>query len=240
MTQQNYVTGKKYRVMLDKAKKIWNVLSFWTHAKDVEFDSGYRLQDTCGDIYGISCDYSLRDCHIAASTDLINGKVPFRFGIDSQDRYGYYKKVNGADTFFPFSGSAIKYVSVKDYDGYKIVSKLYDASFIEETYKSSEGVSGSDGVTVAIKYPGVINIFFSGGATGAYTGTNAYAVLKLNGMELGQLGVSDMYTTTEPDVRRGGVAYKLISDISVKEGDTVSLTLYSTNLAASDSILMIL
>lgn len=48
--QDIVVTGRKYRVLKDKKLKIWKVISWWTHAKDVEFADGTNLQDTFGGV----------------------------------------------------------------------------------------------------------------------------------------------------------------------------------------------
>ena len=41
---EQIVTGKKYRVLKDKANALWNRISFWTSANDVEFTDSGSLQ----------------------------------------------------------------------------------------------------------------------------------------------------------------------------------------------------
>lgn len=38
-------TGQIYRILSDKARGVWDKLSFWTKASDVEFDDGVTLQN---------------------------------------------------------------------------------------------------------------------------------------------------------------------------------------------------
>lgn len=41
---ETIATGKKYRVMKDTAQSLWERISFWTKASDVEFDDGTTAQ----------------------------------------------------------------------------------------------------------------------------------------------------------------------------------------------------
>ena len=43
MATENLVTGKYYRILKDKANDIWDRISFWTHADDVQVSSGVTL-----------------------------------------------------------------------------------------------------------------------------------------------------------------------------------------------------
>lgn len=42
--KENIVTGRKYRVMKDSAQSLWERISFWTKAEDVELDDGSDVQ----------------------------------------------------------------------------------------------------------------------------------------------------------------------------------------------------
>lgn len=42
---ETIITGRKYRVMKDKLQSLWERISFWTKATDVEFNDGTNLQD---------------------------------------------------------------------------------------------------------------------------------------------------------------------------------------------------
>lgn len=41
---EQIVTGRTHRVLLDKAAKLWQRISFWTKASDVEFNNGTNLE----------------------------------------------------------------------------------------------------------------------------------------------------------------------------------------------------
>ena len=45
----NYVSGKKYRILVDAVREVWDQLSFWTKASDVEFEDGSTLE---GKVFG--------------------------------------------------------------------------------------------------------------------------------------------------------------------------------------------
>ena len=77
MATENIVS-KKFRILVDKSTHLFDRISFWTRASDVEFNSGKNAQDTLGSIYGISDSLTSTSSNIAASTKAvkaINDKV---------------------------------------------------------------------------------------------------------------------------------------------------------------------
>ncbi len=66
--QENIVTGKHYRVMTDLVYKVWTRYSFWKLAKDVSFNNGKNLEDTCGNIYGITDSLTSTSSNMCASS----------------------------------------------------------------------------------------------------------------------------------------------------------------------------
>lgn len=42
---EQIVTGRKFRKCIDVANKIWQRISFWTKASDVEFNDGETAED---------------------------------------------------------------------------------------------------------------------------------------------------------------------------------------------------
>lgn len=42
---EQIVTGRKFRKLIDETQKIWQRISFWTKASDVEFDDGQTLEN---------------------------------------------------------------------------------------------------------------------------------------------------------------------------------------------------
>ncbi len=47
---ENIVTGKKYRILVDELSNLWDRISFWTKASDVEFDDGTVLESKMNDV----------------------------------------------------------------------------------------------------------------------------------------------------------------------------------------------
>ena len=78
MATENIVTGKKYRILKDATNKIWDVMSFWGKAKDVEFDDGKNAETKLGNIQGITSSLASDSSSIAASANavkLLNDKI---------------------------------------------------------------------------------------------------------------------------------------------------------------------
>lgn len=51
---ENVVTGRKYRHCTDVQAKLWERISFWKKASDIEFDDGRSAQTKVGAIKGIT------------------------------------------------------------------------------------------------------------------------------------------------------------------------------------------
>ena len=51
---EEIVTGRKFRKLVDEAAKLWQRISFWTKACDVEFDDGRTAEEKLGAINGIT------------------------------------------------------------------------------------------------------------------------------------------------------------------------------------------
>ena len=64
------VTGRVKRRLIDQAAKLWQRLSYWTKASDVEFDDGKTAEEKIGNINGITSDFSLDDESICASVSM--------------------------------------------------------------------------------------------------------------------------------------------------------------------------
>lgn len=112
------VTGRVYRRLIDKAAKLWQRISYWTKACDVEFDDGKTAQEKVGAIDGITSDFKIGKDNIAASSmltknikdDLNEGIINdhLQFVFDKDGSLGYKK--DGADAVIPFS-KGLKIVS---------------------------------------------------------------------------------------------------------------------------------
>ena len=64
---QEKIVSKKFRVLTDAANKIWTRISYYTCARDVEFNNGKNAQETLGSIYGISDSITSTSSNVAAS-----------------------------------------------------------------------------------------------------------------------------------------------------------------------------
>lgn len=66
------VTGRKYRVLTDNTPNnfVWNQLSFWTAASDVEFSDGVDAETKLGAIQGITTSTSITSTGYAADASV--------------------------------------------------------------------------------------------------------------------------------------------------------------------------
>ncbi len=70
----NKIKGRAYRVLVDNTPGayIWNQLSLWTHAQDVEFNDGNTAQSKVGDINGITTSTSVTEAGFAADASVVS------------------------------------------------------------------------------------------------------------------------------------------------------------------------
>lgn len=64
---ETIVTGRKFRYLLNEATKLWQRISFWTKACDVEFDDGKTAEEKLGKINGITDSLTSTNSNIALS-----------------------------------------------------------------------------------------------------------------------------------------------------------------------------
>ncbi len=104
---ETIVTGRKFRKCIDVANKIWQRISFWTKASDVEFNDGQTAENKMGAISGITSDLNGESENVAASIKVVNqlnnnlNQQP-KFIYGSDGKITGYKTPGGADTVFPF------------------------------------------------------------------------------------------------------------------------------------------
>lgn len=129
---EQIVTGRKFRKLVDEATKLWQRISFWTKASDVEFNDGSTAETKMGAINGITDSLASTSSNVAASAKALNqlnnklAQVRTYVGAD-----GKLHSVdgNGADTVLPFKVSAptspvvIENVDVKQYLAIKTYGK---------------------------------------------------------------------------------------------------------------------
>lgn len=111
MVVNEQIVSSYYRRLIDKSAKLWQRISFWTKAADVEFSDGKTAEEKVGNIDGITSDFAVHDDSIAASSHLTNraysrfneftddGNIK-RFFIQDGKPYIEYecKNEDGADT----------------------------------------------------------------------------------------------------------------------------------------------
>lgn len=68
---EQIVTGRKFRKLLDEATKLWQRISFWTKATDVEFDDGQTAESKMGAIKGITTDLNVTETGYAADATML-------------------------------------------------------------------------------------------------------------------------------------------------------------------------
>lgn len=69
---EQIVTGRKFRKLIDEATKLWQRISFWTKASDVEFDDGSTAETKMGAINGITDSLVSTSSNIAASAKALS------------------------------------------------------------------------------------------------------------------------------------------------------------------------
>lgn len=86
---EQIVTGRSFRKCIDVANKLWQKISFWTKASDVEFDDGENAETKLGAIKGITTDLNITETGYAADatmlTQLYSDIVPME--IITQAKY---------------------------------------------------------------------------------------------------------------------------------------------------------
>ena len=106
-------TGNKYRRLKDASTKLWQRLSFWTKASDVEFDNGATAETSLGNIQGITDSVNSNASNIAASAaavNTLNSNIGVYVGDDGKL---HFKNGSGADTALNFKSYSEGYA-----DGY--------------------------------------------------------------------------------------------------------------------------
>lgn len=69
---EQIVTGRKFRKLVDEATKLWQRISFWTKASDVEFNDGSTAETKMGAINGITDSLVSTSSNVAASAKALN------------------------------------------------------------------------------------------------------------------------------------------------------------------------
>lgn len=106
---EQIVTGRKFRKLVNEATKLWQRISFWTKASDVEFDDAKTAEIKVGAIDGITDSLASTSSRIAASAksvnQLSNNLGGLSFGETADGKPGYRKP--GADAVIPFKSGMV-------------------------------------------------------------------------------------------------------------------------------------
>ncbi|MCI8418469.1 MAG: hypothetical protein HFI33_13425 [Lachnospiraceae bacterium] len=108
---EQIVTGRKFRKLMDEANKIWQRISFWTKASDVEFNDGKNAETKLGAINGITSDLNCDDPTIAASaksvrtlnTTITNMSTTFNANLNNKAN----ASALGTQCIFSLSGTTL-------------------------------------------------------------------------------------------------------------------------------------
>lgn len=75
---EQIVTGRKFRKLINESTKLWERISFWKKATDVEFNDGKNAETKVGAINGITDSLTSTSSNIVASAKAvktINDKI---------------------------------------------------------------------------------------------------------------------------------------------------------------------
>jgi len=200
------VTGRIKRRLIDKAAKLWQRISYWTKACDVEFDDGKSAQEKLGNINGITSDINEESENIAASIKAVN-----RLNNENSKKYisniyvGTGGKLHtvkgGADTALNFSNVKIKYVASSDVS-FRIQNNTTNRAIIEEVESSCASVSDN---IITMKKNGTLKYF-----------------IRLTVLYGGEFHFYKNGVDVVPPVKNHSVNWK--GQISVNQGDTLYIT----------------
>ena len=75
---ETIVTGRKFRKLADETTKLWQRMSFWKKASDIEFNDGKNAENKVGAINGITDSLTSTSSNIvasAAAVKALNDKI---------------------------------------------------------------------------------------------------------------------------------------------------------------------
>jgi hypothetical protein len=140
------VTGRTYRVLADNTPNnyVWNQLSFWTAASDVEFEDGTNAETKLGAIQGITTSTSITTTGYAA---------------DASVTTALYKKTSQFLTATLAAGSTSVSFTNSNFDGNTLFDVYTSVYGVNPTAMSLSGTtlrltfdSQSSAVTVKLRY----------------------------------------------------------------------------------------
>lgn len=123
---ETIVTGRKYRKCIDAANKLWQRISFWTKASDVEFDDGLNAEEKISELNNSltqNLDESLGGCILEQEGNdfYITGADSVRKKLGSQIiNFGKVTSVNVSTRFSNYTSlkSSNFYIQVLSISAY--------------------------------------------------------------------------------------------------------------------------
>lgn len=108
---EQIVTGRKFRKLVDEANRKWQRISFWTKATDVEFQDGKTAEQKLGAINGITSDLNSADSTLAASASSVKTLNTTISNISTNLNAALNNKANvsalGTQCIFSLSGTTL-------------------------------------------------------------------------------------------------------------------------------------
>jgi len=139
---ETIVTGRKLRKLVDATNKIWQRISIWSKASDVEFNDAKTAETKVGAIDGITDSLVSTSSRIAASAKALsqlNNNLTARpewiYGTDG--RITGYRTKAGADTEFPFFKKPISLTVYSYYSTAGTFVAPEDGIYIFDIYTTS-------------------------------------------------------------------------------------------------------
>lgn len=139
---EKIVTGRKFRRLIDKEAKLWQLISWWTKSSDVECDDGKTVEQKIGNINGITDDVYNNRSDIAQSSagvftirnaldhGIINDRI--QFVIDENGKLCWKK--DGADTVLNFSSGLSEKILIGSSNSFN--SHTFDVSSVYDDYSN--------------------------------------------------------------------------------------------------------
>lgn len=103
---EEIVTGKKFRRLIDIATNKWRRYSFWNKAKDTECEDGTDVETKVGAIKGITTSTNVSETGYAADAKTVSGINQSLTNINTyvgEDGKLHFVDSTGADSVLPFS-----------------------------------------------------------------------------------------------------------------------------------------
>lgn len=151
---EEIVTGKKFRRLIDIATNKWRRYSFWNKAKDTECEDGTDVETKVGAIKGITTSTNVSETGYAADAKTVSEINQSLTNINTyvgKDKKLHFVDSSGADTVLPFNSYDDGRIQgrndvIGSPNSYGLYTKAqYDANKV--TYKSGNYNTGLNGET---------------------------------------------------------------------------------------------